>query len=192
MRPWWVLLAACGAQPQLPPPVTPAPVTDADPPTYVPPPSDVASTGAPVGLQSAGAAEQARALAVRFLEVLVRGDGPALSRLLTAEVAVTRPGRRVLAARDDVIARALMSPRRRTLAPDEPVSTFVDLDSLQVQPLRELPGMDAADALRPDDWVVTFTFTPQGRRTMFLLVEGWRHRGAVIVRTGQPPQVVGL
>ncbi len=197
MRLWWVLLAACGAQPQLPP-VTPAPVTDADPEPYTPPVSDVAVTGAPVGIRSTGASEQARSLAVRLLEALVRGDEQTLSHLLSAEVAIRRPGRRRLASRHDVIARALRPPRRRPLGASESLSTFVDLGSLRVQSLSEFLSLHAEELrpddemLRPDDWVVTFTFTPRGRRTMFLLVEGWRHRGAVIVRTGQPPQVVGL
>lgn len=174
------------------PPVEPVPVTDGDPPPYVPPAGEVAFTGVPVGLRSTGGNEQARVLALRMLEALLRGDQAAMTGLLAEQVVVTRPGRgRTVATRSDVVARMLHGPRRRNLGTDMPLEAIVDLSSVRIEPLRDRPAL-RAEGLRPEDWAVTFTFTPRGRRALFLLVEGWRHRGVVIVRTGDAPYVVGL
>ncbi|MEM9074108.1 MAG: hypothetical protein AAGE52_36790 [Myxococcota bacterium] len=182
--------AACGA-PQ-PSRVSGSPSTEADPPPYTPPPSETATTGTTTALATSGGGEQAKAVAIRFVRGVVEGNEDALVRLLATDILTAQPrltGQQRL--RSDIVTQALQSAQRRRLGGATTVDTFIDANSIQVQPLsqavRQIPN-----ALRPSDLYVTVPLLPTGQRVFRFLINGWHHRGVVIVRAGAEPRIVGL
>ncbi|HJL06726.1 MAG TPA: hypothetical protein RMH85_33500 [Polyangiaceae bacterium LLY-WYZ-15_(1-7)] len=169
-----------------------APSTAADPPSYTPPPAATGEPGGPVGLATSGGHEQAEVMAVRFLEALRDGDERGLRRLLDERLARAQP--RLSSARqprDHLIEVMLRHPRRGNLGPDTPLEELVRLEGVEVTPLRDVTRR-IPDGLEATDLHLTIPLTAAGRRVLRFLLPGWAHQGALVIRTGVAPRIVGL
>lgn len=188
------LAVSCGGT--VPPTVRSAapPITDSDPPPWTPTPENAAWSSGAVGLTVSGGHDQARALARRVLQAMLDGDGAALERDLAPRVARVIP----LGVPQDVAAnlvRAVTLPRRRNnLRLGTPLEQLVHLDRVDVSPLsRHLQNRAAPQGLLPTDLYVLIPLTDQGREIFRrLLGRRWGPHGAMLVRSGTNPQIVGI
>jgi hypothetical protein len=191
------ILAGCGASIPPPPPSaldTPPP-TEWDPPTYTPEPQREARTGAPVGVTVSGGYDQARHVALTTVRALRSADEAVLEELLTERVSMVFPriGHQRL-SRVRLLQAIQHNARRLSQSSRElSVDELVDLSSLEVRSVsRLLDGRATPPGLEPGDLRVLFVLTRTGRRLLAPLVPGWSSRGAVVVRPGSRPRVVGL
>jgi hypothetical protein len=188
-------LAACGgarateADANEPPP----PLTDRDPPAYIPPPAAGGHTGDIASLAAAGGYEQARSIALRLIAAARDGSEEALVSLLDERLGrvlprLSGPSRE----RALVIRHVLFSPARGELGPDVPLESLVEQERVEVAPLsRHLQGQPIPPGLLGTDLLVTVPLTAQGRQQLRVLFN-WPLDGAVLVRPGAEPRIVGL
>lgn len=187
------LAAACGqshaggtaAPEELPP-------TDRDPPPYIPAPTDDARTGGAVGIATSGGFEQARIVALRFIEAVRDADREALEQQLGETIARVRPRLMTPNVPRAQMIELLVSPGRRRVAapPEVPLDQLVDTSSIVVIPLAQ--HEDAAElpnGLLPTDLQVTVPMRDQGRPFLGAI---WNPEGRLIVRPGPEPRIIGL
>ncbi len=191
-----LLCAGCATAPT-PEPLPPA--TDADPLPHTPEPQESVRAGeGPTGLAMSGGFNEARSIAIRFLEALLAGEREVMERLLGDRVVITQPRLAATARqRDDVLMIALHPARRRVLDPSATLDSLVDLDGIEADTLERQIDDDRSEQTVPNglegtDVVLTVPLTPTGRRVLPLLLPGWRRQGKVIVRGGAAPRIVGI
>ncbi len=170
-----------------------SPLTDADPPAHTPAPTPEARTGDVASLAAAGGYEQARSMALSLVAAARDGDEGALVALLDERLGRVVPH---LAgpSRDRalVVRHVLFSPARGELGPDVPLENLVDEGRVEVAPLsRYLHGQPIPAGLLGTDLLVTLPLTAQGRQQLRVLFT-WPLDGAVLVRPGPEPRIVGL
>lgn len=188
------LCLCCGGT--APPPASPAgpPVTDSDPPPWTPTPERSAWSSGAVGLTMSGGHDQARSVARLVVQAIVDGDAAALERHLAPRIARMIPG--VSSPADSaasVIRLATHQQRRANLRLGTPIEQLVELERIDVSPLsRHLVNRPIPPGLLPSDLYVVVPMTAEGRRFFRRLVRGWGPHGAVLVRPGTVPQVIGL
>lgn len=191
-------LLLCASCATTPPPEPLPPATDADPLPHTPLPEERVRAGeGPVGLALSGGFNEARSMAVRFLEALIAGERSSMERLLGARVALAQP--RLTAPtrqREDVLVIAMHPARRRVLDASTTLDSLIDLEGLEANTLEgetgDRAGRGLPQGMEGSDVVLTVPLTPTGRRVLPLLLPGWRQEGKVIVRGGADPRIVGI
>ena len=188
------LLVACGpsATSQSSTAATELPPTDRDPPPYVPGPTEEPRTGETVGIATSGGFEQARSLAVRFVEAVRDGDRQALEEQLAETVGRTRP--RLLTPhmpRAQIVEQLVEGPRRR-FAPDAdtPIEQLIDANAITVTPLSQSEDAgELPEGLLPTDLDVVIPIGEVGRRFLLHMLQ-WAPNGRLIVRPGVQPRIL--
>lgn len=191
----FVLCVGCATTP---PPEPLPPATDADPLPHTPDAQESVRAGqGPAGLAMSGGFNEARSIAIRFLEALLAAERESMERLLGDRVALAQP--RLTAPtrqRDDILVIAMHPARRRVLDANATLDSLVDLDGIEANTLEgengDRSGRGIPHGLEGTDVVLTLPLTATGRRVLPLLLPGWRQRGKVIVRGGTNPRIVGI
>jgi len=174
------------------------PATDADPLPHTPQPRESVRGGeGPIGLAMSGGFNEARSMALRFLEALLAGERESMERLLGDRVALAQP--RLTAPtrqRDDVLVIAMHPGRRRVLDPTTTLESLIDVEGLEANTLEgetgDRTGRGLPQGMEGTDVVLTVPLTPVGRRVLPMLLPGWRQEGKLIVRGGADPRIVGI
>ncbi len=192
------VLLLCVSCATAPPPEPLPPATDADPLPHTPQPQDGVRGGdGPIGLAMSGGFNEARSMAIRFLEALVSGEREGMERLLGDRVALAQP--RLTAPtrqRDDVLVIAMHPARRQAIDASTTLDSLIEIDSLEANTLEgetgDRSGRGLPQGMEGTDVVLTVPLTPTGRRVLPRLLPGWRQEGKVIVRGGADPRIVGI
>ena len=168
------------------------PPTDRDPPPYVPPPVDRAHTGQAVGIATSGGFEQARSLAIRFVEAVRDGDRAALEEQLAETVGRARP--RLVTPhmpRAQIVEQLVEGPRRR-FAPnaDTPIEQLIDANGITVSPLSQSEEAgELPEGLLPTDLDVAIPIGELGRRFLLHMLQ-WAPNGRLVIRPGVQPRIL--
>ncbi len=185
------IVAACGAAASAPTSAGPAAITtDADPPTFVPPPIERARTGPPTGAPIRGRDDEARRLVLRFLEALRDRNAVTLEAVLAEPV--SRSGGVI--ARASLIAGLQRAAEANGLARAPDLGAIFDLPGTTVAPLSAARDLRRAPPrYRPDDLLVRIPVRGGiGSRRLNDLVFVRLGTAELVVRLGPEPRIVGL
>ena len=170
-----------------------APLSDQDPVPYHPRPRADAH-GAVHALSVSSHEDSAVQLALDFLGALRDAD-LARARGMMAEDMFRLGEREFYRPMNATSAlaqlRVTMARARASGARPPPVARLVHLQQVEVTPPRPT-STEVSRQLRPNDSLVTFPTTPEGRVELSRWYPGWAARVRVLVRTSGTPQVIGF
>ncbi|MCA9575507.1 MAG: hypothetical protein H6726_25905 [Sandaracinaceae bacterium] len=170
-----------------------APLTDQDPEPYRPTPHAAGDEDLRA-LAASSHVDSAVQLALEFLEA-VRDANLTRARALMADEMYRlgeRDTYRPMSANNALVQlRSATSRGRAAGVRLPPIARLVQLQHVEVTAPRPTSA-DIQQRLRPNDTLVTFPSTAEGRVELARWYPGWTARVRVLVRVGGSPQVIGF